>query len=59
MGVCCPARRARRVGYIIPARFVLDVSARKMVHAQVTVAGAPGSTAVVAGIPRVGPDAYS
>lgn len=59
MGVCCPARRARRVGYIIPSRFALDVSARNVVQVLLTGAGRAGSTAAVAGIPRVGPDPYS
>ncbi len=59
MGVCGPARRTCQVGRIIPARFVLNFSARKVVHALLTVPGAPGSTAAVEGAPRVGPDAYS
>ncbi len=44
---------------IIPARFVLHSSARKVVGALPTGPGAPGSTAAVEGRPRVGPDAYS
>jgi hypothetical protein len=40
MGVCRPPRRTSQVGHIFPARFVLDFSAREMVHALLTVPGA-------------------